>query len=79
MFSRPDDGDALDGVVGEQLSGDAQGKRRLACTGRGDGEEIAWLVAQIPHQCPTLPAPQSLGVGRSISPHPKLLTDRTAA
>ncbi len=39
--------------------------------GRGDREEVAWF-STIPHQCPTLPAPQSLGVGRCISPHPKL-------
>jgi len=79
MFGRHDDREALDGAVGQQLSGDAQGKRRLACAGGGDGEEIAWFGAQIAHQCPTLPAPQSLGVGRSICPHPRLLIDRTSA
>ena len=79
VFGRHDDGDPLDGAVGQQLAGDAKGKRRLACAGSGDGQEIARLGAEIPHQCPTLPAPQSLGVGRCKSPHPKLLTDRTAA
>ena len=79
VFGRHDDGDPLDGTVGQQLSGDAQGKRRLTCARSGDGKEIAWFGAKIPHQCPTLPAPQSLGVGRCISPHPKLLTDRGAA
>jgi hypothetical protein len=79
MFGRHDEGDPLDGAVGQQLTGDAQGKRRLTCARGGDGQEVAWLRAEIPHQCPTLPAPQSLGVGRCKSPHPKLLTDRGAA
>ena len=79
MLGWHDDGDVLDGAVGQQLSGDAQGKRRLACARSGDGKEIAWFGTEIPHQCPTLPASQSLGVGRCISPHPKLLTDWTAA
>jgi hypothetical protein len=30
VFGRHDDGDPLDGAVGQQLSGDAQGKRCLA-------------------------------------------------
>jgi hypothetical protein len=79
VLGRHDDGDPLDCAVGKQLSGDPQGKRGLACAGGGDGQEIARLGAEIPHQCPTLPAPQSLGVGRCISPHPRLLTDRSSA
>jgi hypothetical protein len=57
MFGRHDDGDSLDGILGEQLSGDAKGKRGLTCTRSGDGKEIAWFGAKISHQCPTLPAP----------------------
>jgi hypothetical protein len=79
MLGRHDDGDSLDAIVGQQLSGDAKGKRRFTCARSGDGKEIAWSGAEISYQCPTLPAPQSLGVGRCKSPHPKLLTDRTAA
>jgi hypothetical protein len=79
MFGRHDDGDSLDGLVGQQFSGDAKGKRRLTCARGGDSKEIAWFGAKIPYQCPTLPASQSLGVGRCKSPHPKLLTDRGAA
>ena len=64
MFGRNHDGDPLDGAVGEQFSGDAQGKRSLTCARSGDRKEIARLGAKKPHQCPTLPASQSLGVGR---------------
>ena len=63
VFGRHDDGDPLHGAVGQQLPGNAQGKRCLACTRSGDCKEIPRVGAQIPHQCPTLPAPQSLGVG----------------
>jgi hypothetical protein len=71
VFGGDHDGDALDLAVGQQLARDAQGKRRLAGTGRRDGQKILRLSRKIPNQCPTLPAPQSLGVGRCICPHPK--------
>ncbi len=66
-----DDGDALDGPVGQQFRGDAQREGRLAGARGRDGEEVARSVLQVAHHGATLPAPQSLGAGRCISPHPK--------
>ena len=66
-----DDRDPVDDALGEQFSGDAKSESGLACSWRRHREKITRSGRQIAHQSPTLPAPQSLGAGRCVCPHPK--------
>ena len=72
VFGGHHDGDSLHRAIGEQFAGDPQRERCFACSGRCYQQKVTWPSAQIAHQCPPLPAPQSPGAGRLDCPHPQV-------
>jgi hypothetical protein len=53
-----DDGDRLDGPVGQQFGRDPQAERGLSRAGGRHGEEVLRLRGQVLRQRPALPRPQ---------------------
>lgn len=58
VLGRRDDGDLVDGAVGEQLCGDPQCEGGLTRAGGGHREKVPRLGRQIFRQCATLPRTQ---------------------
>lgn len=61
VLGRRDHGHLLHDVVVQQPGRERQRERRLAGAGRGDGQEVAWLLLDVLLQRPLLPGTQLAG------------------